>query len=317
MLLAPYALPAHGRVGVFAPSGAFNPEKLEQGLAVIRGWGLEPVLAPNLGRRHRFLAGTDEERLHDLHWALSAPDLDAAWMARGGYGITRILRELKWGNVPSRPVLGFSDGTALFVRLWQKSRRLSVHAPVLHNLAAVDAESQEHLRRFLFCEPVGPLPARVLVPGEVSAPLIGGNLCTLTALCGTRDQLRPGRAILVLEDIGEPAYKVDRMLTQLRLAGCFERVAGVVIGELGGCTVPEGETWTVDELLLEHLGRMDVPVLVDAPIGHGARNRAFLFGGQARIGPEGLTLQQGLRRREPVRAGFRRLRGPDPQETSG
>ena len=105
------------RVGVFAPSGVFNPERLQAGWALAEAWGVELVPSPNLGQRHRFLAGDDEARLTDLRWALTDPSLDGAWMARGGYGLGRLLSRVDWSTIQSRPVIGFSDGTALHLSL--------------------------------------------------------------------------------------------------------------------------------------------------------------------------------------------------------
>lgn len=264
------------RVGVFAPSGAFDPERLAGGMALARSWGLELVEAPNLRARHRYLAGTDAQRLADLQWALSAPDLDACWMARGGYGITRLLDRVDWGAVADRPMIGFSDGTALLVALRQRAGVAGVHGPVLHSLADLTSRSsQEALRSLLF----GGTPADLGGEGDaVEGPLVGGNLCVLADLCGTPDQLDASGCALLLEDIGEPAYKLDRMLRHLLRAGVFEGVTGVVVGQLTSCRAPEGADYTAQDVVLEALRELGVPLRWDARVGHGRLNRAFVYG---------------------------------------
>ncbi len=159
------------RVGVFAPSGNYDPERLERGMDLIRHWGLRPVLSPGMGRRHRYLAGTDEERLADLRWALEDPELQGAWLARGGYGLARLLAGVRWGQVVARPVIGFSDATALFSGLWARSAGIPVHGPVLHSLADhTDPGSREATRALLLEGRGWAHVGREVVPGSASGP---------------------------------------------------------------------------------------------------------------------------------------------------
>lgn len=267
------------RVGVFAPSGAFDPERLARGMALAASWGLELVEAPNLRARHRYLAGTDDQRLADLEWALSAPDLDGCWMARGGYGLTRLVDRVDWDRVRDRPMIGFSDGTALLVALRQRAGVSGVHGPVLHSLADhTNPASREHLRALLFGRESSLEAGGVLVPGALRGPLVGGNLCVLADLCGTPDQLDASGCVLLLEDIAEPAYKLDRMIRHLQRAGVFEGVSGVVLGSLTGCKVPEGADYTAQGVVEELLSELGVPVRTGVPVGHGRVNHAFVYG---------------------------------------
>lgn len=290
MIRLPPPLAPGARIGVFAPSGIFDPARLDAGFALLRGWGFTPVPAPNLDARHRYLAGSDQARLEDLVWALTSPELDAAWMARGGYGLARIIEGVPWDSIPARPVIGFSDGTLLHIALRQRAALAGVHGPVLHSLADwADAPSQAHLRSLLTGSRRAALNGRVLVPGSAEGPLVGGNLCSIASACGTPQGLDARGCVLALEDIGEPPYKIDRMLGQLRAAGVFEGVVGFAIGELSGTRVPEGASWTMDEVWLDALGSFDAPILVDLPIGHGQRNCAFLNGYTARIAGDSLA----------------------------
>ena len=260
---------------------------------MVEGWGYQVVRAPSLGATHRYLAGTDEERLEGLVWALTSPDLDACWMARGGYGISRLLDRVPWDRVQERPVLGFSDGTALHSAIYKACGHSSIHSPVLHSLADhLDGGSREYLRSLLDGSSAGRLYGRLLLQGSqglpVEGPLVGGNLCMLASLCGTRWQLDAAGCVLLLEDVAEPPYRVDRLLQQLKMSGVLDGVLGVAVGALLGCEPPEGADWRQEDLIREHLEALGVPVLVGVPVGHGATNLAFVHGGQVRLDDEGL-----------------------------
>lgn len=266
-------LPSQARIAVVAPSHAFDPARVEAGMAVLRGWGYRPELLPHARERHRYFAGEDAARGADLRAALG-PGWDAVWMARGGYGLARLLP----GLAPfDRPFFGFSDGTALLSWLADAGGR-AVHAPVLSSLGTlVDDASRERLRALLAGEPLPPLRGEPWREGEAEGPLRGGNLCVLASLCGTPWQLRGRGALVLLEDVGEPPYKVDRMLTQLRLSGALDGVAGFVLGEWSGCEPPRDADWGLREVLLDRLGDLGVPVLAGLPVGHGAANHALPF----------------------------------------
>jgi len=265
------------RVGIFAPSHSFNPERLQRGLAVLESWGFEPVPSPNLNAEYRWLAGTDAQRLSDLQWALSDPGLDAAWMARGGSGLGRLLEGVDWSQVRRRPVVGFSDGTSLHIALRQRIGLAGVHGPVITSLGdTTDAESTDALRALLRGASPGEMTGRVLIEGEASGPLVGGNLAVVATLCGTRDQLDARGCVLLFEDIGEHGYRIDRTLRQLASAGVFEGIAGVALGEFLKCPMPADDT--LDVILREVFGELGVPVIADLPVGHGPANRAFRFG---------------------------------------
>lgn len=270
------------RVGVFAPSGNYDPSRLEAGLAMIRGWGLEPVLAPGLGRRRRYLAGDDELRLADLRWALSDPELDAAWLARGGYGLTRLLHRVPWSGLPRRPVIGFSDASALFSGLWAERVGLPLHGPVLQSLADLaDPASREALRSLLLEGRGARWSGRVLIPGRAAGPLIGGNLCTLASLAGTPWALRGAGSIVLLEEVGERPYKVDRLLTQLLRSGALDGALAVVLGGFVGCAEVGQPDWDAEIIAQECLAELGLPVLAGLPVGHGPENHAFPWGVEA------------------------------------
>ena len=235
-------------------------------------------------------ASSDAQRLDQLQHALSAPEFGAVWIARGGYGLTRILDALQLDRVQPRPVIGFSDVTALFSLLHMAGLGPCVHGPVLHSLPITGEDSLQHLWALLRGDPVEPLGGRSWVPGTVEADLVGGNLCLLAATCGTSAQLDATDQILVLEEVGEHPYRVDRMLQQLASAGVFQGVAGIAVGDLSSCRPPDDADWTLRDVLMDHVGHLGVPVLGDLPIGHGARNHAFVWGQAARIAGDELAL---------------------------
>lgn len=279
------------RIAIVAPSGVFDPSRLETGAALAASWGLELVRAPNLDARHRYLAGTVEERAADLRWALTDPDIQGVWFARGGYGTAQLLRHLPLDALDERPVVGFSDATALFTAM--RGRGHAIHGPVLHSLADLaDADSQEALRALLVEGRPSELPGESL-NGTVSpliAPLTGGNVAVLASLCGTPWAWSARGKIAVLEDIGEAPYRLDRALSQLLDAGALDGVLGVALGEFVNCNPPSGASWTLREVLAERLAPLGVPVLWGLPVGHGARNRAWTVGATAELHEGGLRV---------------------------
>jgi muramoyltetrapeptide carboxypeptidase len=282
------------RIGIVAPSGAFDRQRLDQSMELVRDWGFELVPGPHLFSRHRYTAGTAVERGADLAWALTAPGLDAAWFVRGGFGTIHLLSDLPWTDMDGRPVFGFSDATALFCAMAANGVKGAVHSPVLYSLSDhVDDESRAAMRLAL-----GGLPLQLnaeqlsgsTVP--IQGPVVGGNLCTLASLAGTPWALRAHGSILVLEDVAEPPYKLDRLLTQLRYSGALDGVLAVVLGEFTGCTVPEDADWSLRDLLLDLLKPLGVPIWSKLPVGHGSANRPWYHGGRGVLADGGLRVER-------------------------
>lgn len=263
------------RVGVVAPAGPVPPEQLAAGLDVLRGWGLEPVLG-----RHTldagpcgYLAGDDRARAADLCGAWCDPSLAAVFCARGGYGTQRMADLLDWAamrRAAPKVLVGFSDVTVLHEAFATRLGLATLHGPMPGTPAFLaDAEGREHLRRTLFApEEVQVLhapAARALVPGRAAGVTMGGCLSLLASDIGTPSG-RPSAAggILLLEDTGEEAYRLDRFLTQLLRTGRLDGVAGIALGSWEDCG-PDDE---VRALLLDRLAPLGVPVLDGAGFGH-------------------------------------------------
>ena len=274
------------RVMLVSPSGPTRAERVARGIELLTGWGLDVVTAPNVFAQHHYLAGPDELRLADLNRALRDPDVRGVLCSRGGYGSQRIVDGVDLDAVRADPklVVGFSDITALQLALWRGARLATVHGPGAAWLdQRTGPDAAEALRRTVMtAEPVE-LKARpdeetsaVRVPGAARGPLLGGNLCLLTASIGTPDMPDLRGAVLLLEDVDEPPYKVDRMLLHLRRAGALSDVAGIAVGQFTNCS----DDWpaTVADVLNERLGDLGVPVLGGLPIGHGRDQLAVPLG---------------------------------------
>lgn len=273
----PAALRPGDQVMLVSPSGPTRPDRVARGVELLTGWGLRPVPAPHAYARRGYLAGDDALRAADLNAALADPAVRGVLCTRGGYGAQRVVDLIDMAAVRRDPkvVAGFSDITALQFALWRGARLATVHGPGAAWLdERTPAVSAESLRRALMSpEPVTVAAVAteettpVRVPGTATGPLLGGNLCMITSSLGTPDMPDLTGAILLVEDVGEPPYKVDRMLTQLRRAGALAGVAGVAVGQFTDCADDWGVT--VVDVLTERLADLGVPVLGGLPIGHG------------------------------------------------
>ncbi|MFT6145482.1 MAG: muramoyltetrapeptide carboxypeptidase [Myxococcota bacterium] len=269
-------LPIGSRIAVIAPASRFVPERLDPGIGLLREWGYTPEVFDGVLDPIRNFAASDAVRLEHLVRAFQDPRYDAIWAIRGGYGVTRFIDDIPWDTLTAKVLLGFSDLTPLLDVATRKLGASCVHAPVIHSLPSNDASSLAWLNAVLLGSPRRPLRGDVWVSGTATGPLVGGNLCMLATCCGTASQLDATGCILVLEDVGEPAYRIDRMLQQLSSSGVLNGVAGIALGTFTGCAAPDGQGWDIDDVLRDHLTGLDVPVLAGLPIGHGAANHAFV-----------------------------------------
>jgi muramoyltetrapeptide carboxypeptidase len=284
------------RIAVVAPAGIFDPGRLSKGMDLVRSWGHQLLEGPNLHGRHRYTAGTLEARLTDLNWALTAPDIDAVWFARGGSGTAHLLDGIRWSRLDARPVLGFSDATALFCAMLAKGQGRPVHAPVLHSIADLcDAESQAACRSLLEGTAVHlaakPHPSSGGGGAPIQAPVVGGNLCVMASLAGTPWALCAHGCIVVIEDVGEAPYRVDRLLHQLLASGALDGAAAVVMGEFRGCAAPEGAEWGLEDVVADLLAARGIPLWTGLPVGHGSQNHAWPVGAPATLDVGGLRFR--------------------------
>ena len=278
----PPPLQAGDAVQLAAASSALNAEaneRLQAGMAVMARWGLQVNPHPNPLRRWGDLAGRDSERQADLHG-----DAPLVACVRGGWGSARLLEQAETlvAATQARWLLGFSDVTTL---LWARLRAGlagGIHGPMLTSLAAEPAWSQERLRRLLFGEAVEPLQGCGWNAGIAEGPLLVGNLTVATHLLGTRHLPELKGAVLVLEDVGEAPYRLDRMLTHWRLCGALQQLAGLGFGQFSDCNGSE-EGPSAEQVLRERSADLGIPVLAGLPVGHETGNAALPIGARARL----------------------------------
>ena len=273
------------RVAVVAPAGLASTERIERGLDALSEYGVSAeFIAPGPAPRH-YLAGDDAYRAEAIRRAWSM-EVDALWALRGGFGCIRTLEAL--GEYTDRkPLFGFSDVSTLLAHA-----PVAWHAPVITQLPNLDTDSMDALAAVLAGDyhaiPFGAAP-QVLAPGRATGRLVGGNLTVLGSLCGTRWQSDLRNGILIIEDVGEPPYRVDRVWTQLRLSGALRGVKGLLIGQFTG--VAQGEQDTMMALFGEMASDIDGPVVTGLPIGHLSSNVPVPLGVQAELNTDPLQLQ--------------------------
>ena len=277
-------------IGIVAPARKVNKDLLLAGCEVIKSWGLNVEFAKHCFETDsNYLAATDAKRLADFKSMLDNPSIDAIFSARGGYGTTRILDQLNFNNFLKKPkwIVGFSDITALHLKLHQLGIN-SIHGSMPIQFSKPEhLESVKSLKNILFENE----PIRIQSNlnshnrnGKANGILIGGNLSLVLDSLGTSTEPDTDGKILVIEEIDERLYKIDRMLTQLKRAGKLSHLAGLIIGymtEIGDTELPFGQT--LEELIMDKVAEYNYPVAFDFPIGHEAPNMAWLHGAPAGI----------------------------------
>jgi muramoyltetrapeptide carboxypeptidase len=275
-------------VALIAPAGPLQkPEDLPLAQENTRLLGWEPIVASHATDRVGYLAGSDRDRLNDINRALRDPKIDAIWCLRGGYGVMRILAGIDYDALSRTPkaIIGYSDVTALHAAVQRKCRLVTYHAPTARE--AMTDLSRDSLRRAVVeqTDSCGIAPnAREINAGAAEGRLVGGNLAVLAALCGTPFMPDLSDGILILEDINEPVYRIDRMLQQLMLAGAFNGCRAIVFGECVKCPDDAGGGGRpFDEVLGEIAHSLGVPCLAGIPVGHIAEQWTIPLGAMATL----------------------------------
>jgi len=283
-------------VRVVATSGPIFPEAFAPGKSLLAARYRLSYDPKQLFAADGFLAGPDPARLAALAEALRDREARAVFLGRGGHGLLRIVASLDPGLLRDnpKPIVGFSDGTVLLAFAAQAGVA-SIHGPVVTQLARLGGG--DHAALFSLLESPEPqVLLRELSPlrlGTAAGPLLGGNLEVFSRLLGTKHLPDLEGAILFLEDVGERPYRIDRLLTHLELAGVFDQVAAVVLGDFVGCEEPAESkvaSPSAAAVVVERLSRLRIPVATGAAIGHGARNRALPYGVRAELDTSAGTL---------------------------
>ncbi len=275
--LRPVPVAPGAAIGIVAPAGPFDPAEMERGVAAIEGRGFRCLAFGEISARRRYFAGGDAERLRGLEAAFRSPDTAAVWCIRGGYGAMRLLPSLRVQDLPNKALIGFSDITALHAA-WQSAGRMSIHGPVITRIAHEPADAVDRLFSILEGRATTPIRgARPVHAGKARGRVVGGNLAVLSRLVGTRWFPDLRGAILLIEEVAERPYRLDRMWTHLRLAGVLDGVAGVAVGRLDRCEEPDAD-YVAADVMADLLREIPVPSAMGFPIGHGGENHAVLLG---------------------------------------
>jgi muramoyltetrapeptide carboxypeptidase len=274
-------------IGIFAPSGPVRDQaKVEAGILILQelGFRTKQFLCPDTGCD--YLAANDEIRADTFHSMLADDDVGALMALRGGYGCMRIMKMIDFDQIKSCPkyVVGFSDLSVLLNAIPHQTDVVTIHGPVLTSLAGSDDESINSLFSLLTDGMPQYFPAddiTLLRPGTTQGVLRGGNLTTLIHLIGTPWEITWNKSVLLLEDTGEPMYRIDRMLTQLYYSGRLAQLSGIILGsfdsgeDTGKNKILKEQVW---ERVLELTENMDYPVWGDFPVGHQSKNHALPLG---------------------------------------
>jgi muramoyltetrapeptide carboxypeptidase len=304
MRIKPRALRSGDRIAIVGPGSAAPEEKLLKGAESIRGLGFEPVFGKTCFLKRGFMAGPDEDRLADLHWAFSDPSIQGIMCLRGGNGSGRLLPFLDMDLVAAnpKPFVGYSDITVFHTVFGQRGNFVTFHGP----MATVEFSSKgakaltrdSFLEAMTSTEPLGVLgdSSTGIVPlagGKTEGEIVGGNLALICSTMGTPYELDTRGKVLFIEDINEQPYSVDRMLTHLRNAGKFASAAALVLGDFINAepVSPKPEdSLTLDEVFADHLPHLGIPVLKGLRCGHGALNITLPLGIRVEVDGDGACL---------------------------
>jgi len=282
-LLRPKRLKAGQTVALISPSSGLTMDQINKAIDNMNSLGLKPKLGKFADRSNGFLAGTDAQRVEDIHWAFTDPSIDAVWCLRGGYGLSRILPQIDFAKIRGNPnpFIGYSDITALHVAIHQRTGLATFHGPVA--TSTLSDYTKDHVVKTLFNGtapdrvPISPDNAanmnllyktQVITPGTARGQLIGGNLSLLTAEAGTPYALKDVRGkILFTEDVGEKPYRIDRMFVQLKQSVDLRSCAGIALGIFADCDAPEGSP-TVIDVVKDQFSDLGIPVMYGLSFGH-------------------------------------------------
>lgn len=292
---APSVLAPGARVALVAPSGPLRGESdLEHARSSVREFGWEPLVGDHVLEHDGYLAGGDKHRLADLNRFSADDSVDAIWCIRGGYGAMRLLHGIDYDAWRRRPktLIGYSDITALHSAIGPRADLVTYHGPTARGTLTDFTRASFRAAVIDRSQSCGTAAEGVtLRSGRARGRLVGGNLALLAALTGTPYAPRYDGAILVVEDVNEAVYRLDRMFTQLRHAGALERLAGIAFGRFTDIPVDEGyEARPLDSLLAEVAESCGVPCLANIPLGHVPDQWTVPLGAMAELDADAKTL---------------------------
>ncbi len=299
MRIRPKRLQKGDTVGIVSPSSPPGRDELEKSLLFLEELGLNWKFAKNAKNIHGYLAGTDDERLADLEEMFLDPEVKGIICSSGGYGAGRITERLDMEIVKENPKVfwGFSDITFLHTAMGAYANLVTFHGPMLG--PNIGKDTFEPLSKKMFQQLFEPMelhytedisPLEAITSGVARGELIGGNLSLLTRTIGTKFEIDTAGKILLIEDIGEEAARVDSLLNQLRMAGKFNNVAGIVVGDFANTETKKKWTLTLDEVFDDYFSALNVPVVKGFKIGHCEPHFAVPLGVEAKLDADAKTL---------------------------
>lgn len=304
-LIKPALIRPGATVALIAPASPPAEVKFEQAFRNLTEMGFKIIPGKNMRARYGYLAGTDEERIQDIHEAFANPEVEAIWCVRGGYGCTRLLPHLDYDLIRNnpKPLIGYSDITALHLAMYQEAGVISFHGQV--GGGDMTEFTKGHIDRTLF---KGEFPyaisnfdtpyikgpeyeAFVIRPGKAQGPLTGGNLSLLAAMTGTAFAPKFKNHIVFIEEIGEAPYRVDRLLTQLLQGTDLKEAAGIVLGIFNDCEQKgDSPTLKLADTLRDRLANLNMPIYYGAPFGHISDQCVLPYGVEVSINTENLMM---------------------------
>lgn len=300
MKIRPQRLQKGDTIGIIAPSSPPNQENLERSLAFLEQLGLKWKFGKHVKNVHGYLAGTDAERLEDLHDMFADPTIKGIICAGGGYGSARFTDKIDLQLMKENPKVfwGFSDITYLHTAMGLYSNLVTFHGPMLascigkdtfHDLSAKMFQQLFEPMELHYTEAISPL--ETITAGVAQGELVGGNLSLLASGIGTKFEVDTKGKLLFIEDVGEEPYKIDGLLNQLRMAGKLKDAAGIVIGNYADAEPKKRkETLTIDEIFDHFMGNLGVPVVKGFQIGHCQPHFAIPLGVGAKLDADNKTL---------------------------
>ena len=307
-ILKPRGLEKGDGIAFVSPAGVPDPERIQRAADHLNNLGYRVIQNRDLGQRRGYLAGDDMQRADELMQAFVDEDVRAIFATRGGYGSVRLLDRLDWDVIRSHPkiVVGFSDITVLHHALWQKCGLITFHGPHPNDgfghPRGLPAMADEAFWTGLRADRQSDDGYEMRVPpqggptvddkGEVATGrLLGGNLALACSLMGTPFQVNYQNAILFLEDVGEPPYRVDRMFAQLQIAGILRKIAGVLFGQFTDCDAPDERSLGIDQVVQDYFGDIQKPMIRDFPAGHVQDNCLLPLGAKVEMNTHLPTLR--------------------------
>lgn len=301
----PY-LSQKSHIGLIAPSGRLSAQHLEKAKSNLDALGLNYSFSKHVAESDGYLAGADHIRIHDLHAMYDNPEIDAIWCVRGGYGATRIIDYLDYKLIKRnpKPLIGYSDITALHTAIYQRTGSPCFHGPVA--ASTMSQYTIDHLKPLFGLEKdfvirlsdknlelgkeQSVFEYKEINPGKAKGKLIGGNLSLMSAMVGTPYAMDARDKLVFIEDIGEEPYRVDRMLTQLISSGFFKEVKGVVFGIFAGCHKKDEYSKTLIEVISERMSRIKAPSAYGFSFGHIDDQCSFQIGQEAELDTTARTI---------------------------